>query len=495
MTGQKPFVKDLSEGGSRRCALRGRAECKRHPCVCTGLGMGLGGGRAFELFFLLFGSEADHTAYYTYDAAASVPGPSAASAAQHLKTFVDGLTERYFKAYLGFVTVCGKAISQKRNAGLVIVTQIAQKCGLSNNGVEMLSHLGILTPLTTSKRKDTVLLKDYGEHLDQTLAWTVSSVWVDNFSRFYFTSVVRADRDIARTTGNVSAMAVILGRAPVHLTSFKFVRINTGATVLLPALDANTMFTDVILRAAAADLTKRAGALFKPDHYDTYYRRSFCHRLQLYNNPLKPPLPAGAEERAGFYPYSMLATGTSSTIEVTKTFEWLQDWNRKVYWQHGRYSFMTVDVAIYLAYMRQVLGTERDGTLKEMRLHNLPINGFWHVSKTLLLKLYDYCFLWLIVPFRRRVNPGQTVYMVNLRVGTVVRTFNMLAAAYERDRDSWTRYYDGATNSQPRHALRQFFEFLLPFVRTQAFHALLLPTREGGKTGKEERRDGKTNRG
>lgn len=126
-------------------------------------------------------------------------------------------------------------------------------------------------------------------------------------------------------------------------------------------------------------------------------------------------------------------------------------------------AFLTVDVAIYLALMRRHVGTERDGALKEMAVKCFPINGHWHVSKACLLKLYDWCFPWLIVPFRRMVNPGQTVYKVKVRVGTVVRTFNMIALAYEKDRKSWTRYYD--SKAQPAVALEQFFEFLVPFVR------------------------------
>ena len=103
--------------------------------------------------------------------------------------------------------------------------------------------------------------------------------------------------------------------------------------------------------------------------------------------------------------------------------------------------------------------------LQELAVYNMPVNGFWHVCKANLLKLYDWCFTWLIVPLRRRTNAGQTVYKANVKVGTVVRTFNILAEGYDQERARWHRLYDDAT-SQPRVALEQFFEFLIPFVRS-----------------------------
>ena len=226
------------------------------------------------------------------------------------------------------------------------------------------------------------------------------------------------------------------------------------------------MFLASTVAGAVADIEKRARPLFNPEHYEHYYNASYCVRTHLCNNPLKPPLAPGELPRLPAIPVAMLPTGTSSTIELTKTFVYFHDMLKAAIWDTGRYSSCTVDVAIYLALMRRLLGTERvQPVIAALAVHNMPLNGMWHVCKACLLKVYDWCFPWLIVPLRRRINAGQTVYKVAVKVGTVVRTFNYLALAYERDRVRWRRYYADKT-AQPAVALEQFFEFLLPFVRT-----------------------------
>lgn len=428
------------------------------------LSCGLGGGVAFEFFFFLCGSSSDQLAL---QASLRELGrgycPTYVASVRAHNALVDDLRTRYYGVYMGFLGFAGHLISQKTNSALLTMTQVAMKCGLSNAGVSLLASLGWLMPRSTWRGKKVVLLGEYEQHVLTVLRGPhPAAVWVDNFTRFFYSAVVRQDVDISRTTDGVTACCLIPSRASTAPQGFRFVQTITGPKCL-PCVDANSMFTATVMADAVRDLTKRGKPVFNSDYYRAFYNNSFCKRLKLANNPLKPPLNVGEVERPSAVPVGMLPMGTSSTLELTKTFDYLQThFATEVWGPSSRYSFLVVDVAIYLALMRRHLGTERDGALKEMAVKCFPMNGHWHVCKAVLLKLYDWCFPWLIVPFRRRVNPGQTIYKVKVRVGTVVRTFNMIALAYEKDRKSWHRYYD--SKAQPAVALEQFFEFLVPFV-------------------------------
>ena len=153
---------------------------------------------------------------------------------------------------------------------------------------------------------------------------TVCSIWCDNFTRWYYTAVVRTNIDIMRTTNDVTAMAIIPSRAVVAPSTFRTVRTPMGNKIL-PCIDANSMFNQTVVDRCIADLTKRGKALFRPTHYDHYCMHSFCHTKYIDNSPLKPPLGPGEQDRMRLVPYGMLPMGTSSTIELTKTFDYLQD--------------------------------------------------------------------------------------------------------------------------------------------------------------------------
>jgi hypothetical protein len=265
-----------------------------------------------------------------------------------------------------------------------------------------------------------------------------------------------------KTTTGSTAVGAILSTATA---SDAFVLVRSGGVVgILPCVSASGMFSPANQAAAVLLLEQGARALFAPNYYQAYYDASFCHKHGVCNNPLKPQLGPGEVERKGYVEVDMLTSGVDTVVATMATLELLSTFLNGVLWSNDRYSTSTADVALYLAQLRVHLGLYRDTKLARMAVRNFPVMAHWHVAKQLFIKEFEFCFSWLYVPLRRKIHPHSPVYAVGVSLGLIVRTFNIIAVAYEQVRDKFKRLYASPLHSPVAKALEQFFEILLPLV-------------------------------
>ena len=104
------------------------------------------------------------------------------------------LEATFFARYIGFVVEGAHDASIRCGGLLQLFTHVAVKCGLSLSGVEMFQQLGFCSPKSTFTSGLVDAMSAHETYVAETIAAPcISSIWVDNFSRYQYRRNLVAD--------------------------------------------------------------------------------------------------------------------------------------------------------------------------------------------------------------------------------------------------------------------------------------------------------------
>jgi hypothetical protein len=146
----------------------------------------LPGGLAFEVFFFLQAPSTVVSKFRTLEYRASVSGGKLEDLVEYASFINDYILQPgLFARYIGFVIKGAHDANIRAGRILQTVTHVAVKCGLSLSGVEILSQLGFASPLSSFKTDAASAIAAHEAYVaSSTEAPNITSIWVDNFSRY-----------------------------------------------------------------------------------------------------------------------------------------------------------------------------------------------------------------------------------------------------------------------------------------------------------------------
>jgi hypothetical protein len=347
-------------------------------------------------------------------------------------------------------------MNQKNNSQLFNLTLLLDHRGLFNNGKDIISELGIGLSRKTFENKLNAALQKYDATELEYCRTNVVSHWIDNFSKYYYSTVYKMLSD---GNNNVKKPALYTSYGVTYPQDIVDMSLVTQETTVLSCLPK-----DLFSWFLVSDL-KRICSEMKGEGWWMYLAESVTEKEAVYNFPLKPFSNRNEDEEQqgalypGFHPIAMLTANVSSNEGFVDALKFLLE--REDPQQTGRYQIIHCDINVYWRYMRMM--HSKWGFLEERRKTTAVMLSLWHTYQMGMRVIWEEYLSYIVAPAFHSTM-GNAPMRVKTKTITMVAFLGDLACAEREARTELQRVYQAFPDSQPLKAFQQLFEFFLPVV-------------------------------